>query len=284
MPTYLVCPICEKQFECTGPHEGPHDVLTVVKKCPVTKGAIYVNVKNTAQTGVQKVKTFCKDSPDSTDPAGFAFYERLDVGAYSTRIDLDASDKTVKDRCYATARTSVNAKVQAGKITIVEFVLNRYADLLVRLERKDGESDLPRATFSAKSSGHTPDRPETKEHEAKFRKMKPTEVYTVQCDLHKDDAKNFRIDRVKDTNVTVNPDKLSEVVFQVQPRYWIELALKDEKDSGMKGEISLKHSASDSYDADDVGTEMKHVLDLKPGTIDVEGVTLAVSREFESLS
>jgi hypothetical protein len=284
MSTHLVCPICGKQFECKGPHEGPHDVLTTVGKCQVDKGAIYVNVKDTAGNPIPGVKTFCGKNDDSTSSAGFTSFEKLDAGPYPTRIDLDASGTTVTGKYYATLRTGVTAQVEAGKITMVDFILNRYANLSVRLERQDGEKDLPRAKFSAQSKAHTPDPPEATDQQAQYKKMKPTETYTVRCDLNQEDAKNYQIDRVEDANVTVSPDKLSEVVFQVKPRYWIEIAVQDAKDSGMKGKFSLKHSGGRSYNADDVGAEAKHVPDLEQGTMTVESVTLTASREFAGLA
>ena len=286
MATHLVCPICGKEFECKGPHEGPHDVQSPITECPLQKGSIYVFVKDSAQEHVPNVKTFCKSDEDETDKSGFAFFQQLSKDTYETRIDLEKSDDKVKNKYYATARVSVPAKVEPGKITVVEFVLNRYADLLVRLKGKEEDSPLPKAKFDVRSSGHTPDVPvqDAVKGKAEYKKLKPTETYTVKCELDKEDSKNFKIDRTEQTKVTVNPDKEKEVVFLVEPRYWIEVALKEEKESGIKGKFSLKHSAGDNYNAEDVGSEMKLVEDLKPGMMDVEGVTLDESREFASLA
>jgi hypothetical protein len=220
MPTHLVCPICGKEFECNEPHEGPHDhELAPVEKCPVTKGSIYVLVKDNLHKGVPKVKTYCKGDT-TTDDLGFAFFEQLDAGSHETRIELDESDEPVRSGYYITTRTSTTPKVEPGKITMVEFVLNGYATLRVTLERTDGETKLPRATVDVRSPKHTPDEPSKapENGKAEFQKLKPTELYTVVCTLHEDDRKNFKLEKAEHTAQTVTSTKPTDVAFRVVPR------------------------------------------------------------------
>lgn len=285
MPTHLVCPICGKQFECNDPHDAPHDhELAPVAKCPVTKGAIYVLVKDNLNKGVPKVKTYCNGDA-TTDGLGFAFFEQLDEGSYETRIALDESDEAVKSGYYVTTRTTTTPRVEPGKITMVEFVLNGYATLRATLERTDGKEPLPRARVEVASSGHTPDEPsKTPENgKAEFGKLRPTELYTVRCTLHDDDRKSFGLEQAEHAGQKVTSANPTDVLFRIVPRYWVDLVLEDPKDEALKGSISLRQSDKRSA-ADDVGRDVKHVADLEPGTVDIEDVVLPESREFVSIT
>jgi hypothetical protein len=286
MPTKLVCPICGKEFECNGDHEGPHDFVGEIVTCSPTKGAIHVFVNDNLNTPVRGVKVHCeKKGSGDTDGIGYAFFEQLDEDTYTTSVSLEDSDSEVKSDYYMTTRDSVKAKVSPGKITLVQFALVKYAPMHVVLERTDGEKELPRATFHVESDGHKPD-PSSKEAEegqADFEKCKPTESYTVRCELHEDDKKNFQLVKEATRDQRVTSVKLTTVVFQVEPRFWIDLVLEDPTDEALTGTFALHQEALESS-ASDVGRVIKHVSGLARGTVDVEKVTLSESREFESLT
>ena len=283
MSTHLVCPICGGQFECKGPHEKPHDMLSPVKECPLGKGSIHVFVKDSLNQGVPNVRTYCSGD-ERTGALGFASSEPLDAGDYPTSIALDESGENVKSNYYSSTRTSVTAKVQAGKITMVEFALNKYAAMLVRIERTDRGSELPPADFEVGGS-HTPDEPTKPAAKgmAEFSKLKPTELYTVKCKLREEDQKNFKLEKDTQTGQKVTSARLTEVVFRLEPRYWVDLALVDPKDDTVKGSFSVEQSG-DTKPANDVGREAKHIPDLKAGKVDIAGITLPESREFVKLT
>jgi hypothetical protein len=290
LSSHFVCPVCGKPFEC-GPHPGPQNVISTIQECPLKKGAIYVFVRDDLGRHIAGVKTLCSARPESkpnTDPEGFAFFEQLDENTYTTSIDLGESVDNVRDNHYAVFRTSIETPVQKGKITLVEFVLHLYADMLAKLVRTDGKSEpLPRANFGVGGDSHTPD-PASKDHQqgqAPFPKLKPTANYTVVCKLlSEDDAKNFKLAVDQQADQRVKAGQTTEVIFKVEPRFWIDLALIDKKDDTLKGNFALKPKAGNNIAAQDVDANMRHIPDLQPDTIDIEELTLTDSREFVDLT
>lgn len=281
MSTHLVCPICGKQFECDEPHEGPHDVLTTVKPCPQVKGAIYVYVLDNRQEGASGVKTHCGTQAATTDPQGFAGFEQLEAGPYATRIALDESDDEVQAKYYVVTRTATKPTVEPGKITLVEFVVNRHADLRVKLAWAEGDGELPRARVAVDGPCDEPERT-VEGGKAEFKRLRPTETYKVACALHDDDARDFALEQAERTGVTVTATRTTELVFRVARRHWVDLALVDAEDGALKGSVKLVQGDADLA-VGDVGGEATHVADLKPGTVDIDGVTLPESREFVAL-
>jgi hypothetical protein len=283
MPTLLVCPVCGKEYKCEEPHEGPHDVLTAIEACPLTKGSLYVFVKDEAGNAIEGVKAYCKRDSDTTDDLGFAYFQQREADTYETRIDLSESAKTVWSKHYAVTRVSVpDASVEKGKITIVEFVLNRYADMRVKITREDGDSELPKATFTV-TSAHVLDEPskDAVKGEALFGDLKPTELYAIECALpDKEDRKNFTLVKEKEADRRVSALKTEEVVFVVTPRYWIELAIVDPKDPTLTGSFALRPGKSEAKPQDAIGKDFLHVPDLTPGNLGIDGITLTESREF----
>ena len=284
MPTILVCPICDTEYECQQPHEGPHDVLTTIEACPLTKGSLYVFVKDEAGNAIRDVKAYCEGDSDDTDALGFAYFQQLEATSYETRISLLESAEKVWSNHYAVTRVSVPAAaVEKAKITIVEFVLNRYADLRVKITREDGESELPKATFKVTSRAHALDEPskDAVKGEALFGKLKPTELYTVECSLpEEEDRKNFTVVDETKPDRKVSALKTEEVVFVVKPRYWIELAIVDPKDPTLTGSFALRPDKSEAKTKDAIGKTFVHVPDLTPGNLGIDGITLTESREF----
>jgi len=286
MSTHLVCPICGQEFECKGPHDGPHDVLSPMGKCPLEKGGIHVFVKDNFHNGVPKVKTVCNKTEPVTDRQGFAIFDQLPEATYTTAIDVEGSEDDVSSKYYASTRISVQAAVKPGKITIVEFALNEYGAMLLKLERTDGESELPPAKFTVSSLNHAimdPTRPAAK-GQAEYKQLKPTELYTVACELHEDSRKNFKLEELEKAGQTVTAAKVTPVVFRVTPRYWIELALIYPKNDKLTGSFQLGQQGQEARETDPVGREFLHVPDLQPGTVDVLDVVLPKSLEFESLA
>jgi hypothetical protein len=276
MPVTLVCPICGKRFECDGKHEPHRDDLAAAVKCPLNKGSIHVFVKDDAGNGVTGVAT--KSSGHTETDLGFAFFDRLDAGAYPTSIDLGASVSEVASGYYTISDTGVTAKVEPGKITLVEFALIRYGAIRAVLKGTDDAGVLARVEFKVNGSSSP-----TKEGKADFDKRKPTEDHTVTCALGPQDTKNFKLVKAEEPDQKVRSARTTEVVFQVTPRYWVDLVLVDPKDDKLTGAFSLLQGA-DPVDASDVGADVKHVPDLKSGTVDVKGITLLESREFVSIT
>jgi hypothetical protein len=289
MPTNLVCPICGQEFECNGAHDGPHDVLEPIKKCPLSKGAIYVFVRDNRQLGVPKAKIYCEGSQEKeadTDSQGFAFFDRLDPAPHPTRVQVDKSDESVQNGYYATVRTSVTPKVEAGKITMVEFALNAYGTLVAILQPTDDIGDLPPVTFEVSSPNHTPEessKPATKDR-AQFGKLKPTELYKVSCKISQDHLKSFKLEKDVEPEQKVTSAKPTEVIFKIARRHWVDLLLKDPKDDKLTGAFSLQQAGLAGQVAKGIGIAVQSITDLKPGTIDIEGVDLAESREFARIS
>ena len=285
MSTHLVCPVCGKPFEC-GPHEGDQHVLSPIQECPVKKGALYVFVKDDRGDSIPKAKTYCGSNSFGTDSHGYAFYEQLDADKYPTKVVVEESDKSVSSNYYAVHRTSLNPAVQGGKITMVEFVLHRFGDMLVKLERTDGKSDLPRASFQVSGLNHSPD-PSSKDDEkgqASFPKLKPTESYSASCALSsQDDLKNFKLVEDQKPDQKVKADQVTEVIFKVDPRFWIDLSLVDQTNNNLTGQFALKQDGKNITEKD-VGGDIHHVPDLQSGKVEIEEITLSDSREFVSLS
>ena len=290
MSSHFVCPVCGKPFSC-GPHPGPENVISTIQECPLKKGAIYVFVRDDLGRHIPGVKTLCSACPNvtpNTDPEGFAFFEQLDASTYDTAIELSESEESVRSKHYAAFRTSVTATVEKGRITLVEFVLHLYAEMLVKLERTDGKvGPLPQANFGVDSSAHTPD-PASQDHKeggTPFPKLKSTANYTVACKLlNEEDTKNFKLVLDQQTDKTVSANKVTEVIFKVEPRFWIDLALVDKKHDALKGNFTLKPQTGNTIAADDINATVRHVPDLQPGTIDINEITLTDSREFVSLT
>ena len=217
---------------------------------------------------------------DSTDKLGFAFFDQLPAEPYTTSINVEGSSEKVRSNYYATVRISVPATVTPGKITVIEFALNEYGKMLVKLERTDGGTDLPKATFTVSSLKHTPKAPVKP---GEYEQLKPTETYTVRCELDEAFRKDFKLEEAEMTGQTVTATKLTTVVFPVTPRYWVELALVDPKDEGLTGTFRFSQKAKEPQTADAVGRAFRHVPDLLPGTVDVLDVVLAESQEFASI-
>ena len=292
MPIQLVCPLCGDELKCEKAHEGPYDVPPEIVKCAPTKGGLHVVVRDNHQKGVPGVKVYSdgsgKGNGDSTDDLGFAYFEQLPAKDYPTRIVLDESAKDVREGYYTETRVSVSAEVKAGQITMVEFALIKYATMLVILERKDKKSDLPGATFEVTSDKHKlaePSKP-AQDGKAPFEKLKPTALYTVKCKLDEKDEKNFQLVENKDVEADqkVTSAGPNEVVFLVEPRFWVDLVLQDLEDDKVKGTFRLKQPGT-RVEAAGVGRDVKHRPGLESGTVEIEGVQLTTeSREFVELT
>jgi hypothetical protein len=291
MPVTLVCPICDKEHICEGPHGGPQtDDLHPVGKCPLTKGSLYIFVKDDAGNGIPGVHTSCEGAPVGKGPTlkqGFAYYEQLEAGPYPTAISLEQSDVDVQTNYYCKGRFAASGKVEKGQITIVEYVLQRYAELLATVQRDDGSKELPKVSFEVVSDSHVLEKAvqDAVEGQGPYSKLKPTSIYNVACKIVDEEGrKNFTLVEASKPNVSVDPGKRQVVEFVLKRRHWVEVSLTDSKDPDCKGSFKIHPEQADAKVETGVGRDVRHVPDLPEGKVNIESVDIDVSRVFVGMS
>jgi len=286
----VVCPICGNGVECKSPHEGPQEKIEPVVECPLKKGAIYVFVKDDRGAPVSKVMTYCKNQkPVSTDKEGFAFYEQLEEGGpYPTSINLEESDDSAKDPHYTFVRTSVEASVKKGKITLVEFQLHRYATLNVEVKRTDNQKLVGEAKIQVEAGAVADNPPKAEEKSLETRpvpieKLKPTGVYKVTITLVEVHDKKFKVSGASEqTGIKVKPDAPNKIEFLVDPLFSIKFAIVEGKNT-VSGALTLQQSdkAAAKHETKPDGT--LELDNLPAGKMKVNQVDLAASYEFVSI-
>jgi len=193
MSAILVSPICGDQIECKGKH-GPQDVTSSpVVDCPLIKGGLHIFVKDEKGKGVPGVQVTCAaGNTTDTDPDGLVCYDQVPKNSYDTSIDLTPS-KTLKDTYYIFSKSSLNAPVDQGKITLVIFQIKPIPWIEVELVDQDKNPIPANAKLSLKQD-NTID------------KAFPTDTYKLRVD--KDDG----LKEGKVTILAVELDKSCEFV------------------------------------------------------------------------
>lgn len=287
MSTHIVCPICGLDMTCKGPHEGANEIIDSSAQCPLKKGAIYVFVKDDAGTPLGKVATYCgKQTPIGTDKDGFAFYEQLDEGPYPTGIVLEDSDTaTVKDPHYTFVRTEVTANVQKGKITLVEFVLHRYATLQVEVKRTDNKKLVGQVQVHVEAAESKDSPPQTEEKSLEsgpvpIHKLRPTGVYKVTITLVEIHDKKFKVSgSPEQSGIKVKPNAPNKIEFLVDPLFWIKFAIV-EGNNTPAGQLNLQQTGKDAAKHDTTGDGKLELDELPAGKMKVNQIDLAESYEF----
>ncbi len=274
MPAHFTCPICGKPFQCDGPHEGASEDIGIVKECPLHVGAIYIFVKDDTGKGVAQVKTMCGTrKPTNTDPEGFAFYEQLEVNPYPVSIELENSDSTVAEEHYTFVRASLTPTVEKGKITIVEFQINRYGTLEVEVKRTDTKARVGAVNIhvTGERSSDGPlksDEPSLDTGPVRFEKLKPTSVYKAAIHLDEHQDKKFRISgALEQEPIRVSPDGPNRIEFLLDPIYWIKLRIL-EGEEPVSATILLQQNGKEETLAQDmVGVQGLENLDAGAMTV-----------------
>ena len=131
------CPICKSTLECAHAADLQHQQAIEATKqdCPVTKGAIWVQVLDDKGAGVKDAKVKAAGKNGTTDDAGFAPFDPLDVETYDVELEGPLPDTHVEGFLIPPQdKAKVKAKVNAGEIVLVKFRLERINVVTPKLE------------------------------------------------------------------------------------------------------------------------------------------------------
>jgi hypothetical protein len=131
------CPICGTPFACAHAADLQHTQAIEATKqdCPVTKGAIWVQVLDDKGAGVKDVKVKAAGTDGTTDAAGFAPFDPLDVETYDVEVEGPLPDTHVEGFLIPPQdQAKVKAKVAAGEIVLVKFRLERINVVTPKIE------------------------------------------------------------------------------------------------------------------------------------------------------
>ena len=285
-----VCTICGQQITCTNPHTAPeHQLGGATLDCPLQKGAIYVYVKDDTGTGVKGVKVTCTGGPQDTDDLGFAFYDPLAEGPHATSISLTPTP-LLEDKYYIFSTTPLNPVVSRGRITQVEFQINRLAPLKVAVTRSDKgtylkSADIKVETTTANAAPSTPNKPSLDTGPVEFAKLRKTS-YKVTVTLAGTDKDNFIFDDKAIVDYVVDPSKDNLLEFPVSPAGWIAFKFIDNAGADLKvvAKLSLEQVAMGAADKDTAAEGTLRVEKLEPGDMQCKTITLPEQYEFVSLA
>lgn len=129
------CPICGTAFQCAHASEQSHvqAVEATKQDCPVTKGAIWVQVLDDKGAGVEGVTVTAAGASGTTDASGFAPFDPLDAKAYDVEV-TDPLPKTHVDDFMLPDTAKVEATVKAGEIVLVKLRLERINVVTPKIE------------------------------------------------------------------------------------------------------------------------------------------------------
>ena len=286
MSSILVCPICGKQQTC-GPHEGPLLALKEsISPCPLKKGGIYAYVRDDRGRGVPGVKVTCAgDGPYSgangrfSDEEGFAIFDPREDGSHDTAIHVAQSQNDVPRDYYAFSAEVVSVPVSKGKITLVEFQLNRYGILHVVVKRSDKPPLLFKGAQIRVESDQKPDPgPENSldSGPVPFHGRKRI-VHTVRASLTGPDKENYAFDGEPLATPFVVPDKENLVEFSISPAGWIKFKIIDEKDKLLLPEDATLEVEAPGMAKENKDVKAGNVLEvqkLEPGAVKVHAATV----------
>jgi hypothetical protein len=290
MASFLVCPICGGKAECRGPHDAISlDVTSVTIPCPLKKGAIYVFVKDDRGKGVEDVQVTCKGTPTS-DSEGFAFFDPLEDGrSYLTSIDLTLTP-TIASKYYVFSQSKISAPVTAGRITLVEFQLNRYVPLKVAVRRSDKKQiyvkDVPInvSTLTPEAAPPKPDANSMDTGPVVFDGLKQTTykaVIQLTGTLHED----YTIDGKSEDQCAVTANKENLLEFLLLPAAWIRFKVCDEGDRALNGPVKLhlQQAGEEKKETPAENDGTAYVDKLEPGS-KVNVLSVEVAERYELIS
>lgn len=131
------CPICGTSLACAHAGDETHTKAVEATKqdCPVTKGAIWVQVLDHKGAGVKDVTVKAAGKEGTTDDSGFAPFDPLDEQTYDVEI-TDPLPKTHVDGFLLPATKTVQATVKGGEIVLVKFRLEPINVVTAKIERE----------------------------------------------------------------------------------------------------------------------------------------------------
>lgn len=129
------CPICGNSLACAHANDEIHTkaVEATTQDCPVTKGAIWVQVLDHKGAGVKDVKVKAAGKDGTTDASGFVPFDPLDEQTYDVEI-TDPLPKSHVDGFLLPATKTVQAKVKGGEIVLVKFRLEPINVVTAKIE------------------------------------------------------------------------------------------------------------------------------------------------------
>jgi hypothetical protein len=182
-------------------------------------------------------------------------------------------------------RTSVEAKVHKGKITLVEFQLHRYATLQVEVKRTDNQKLVGEAKIQVEAGAVADNPPKAEEKSLEtgpvsIKNLKPTGVYKVTVTLVEVHDKKFKVSGPSEKpGIKVKPDTPTKIEFLVDPLFWIKFAIVEGKDT-VSGAITVQQSDKDPAKHDTKGDGTLELDNLPAGKMKVNQVDLPASYEF----
>jgi hypothetical protein len=288
--SFLVCPICGDKVQCSGSHSAIQPELTsVITPCPLKKGAIYVFVKDDRGKGVEGVHVTCKGTPPS-DSEGFAFFDPLEDGrSYLTSIDL-VPTPTIASKYYIFSQSKIKAPVSAGRITLVEFQLNRYVPLNVAVRRSDKKQiyvkDVPInvSTVTPEAAPPKPDANSTDSGPVIFDRLKQT-TYKAVIQLTGTLQDDYTIEGKSEDQCAVAADKENLLEFFLLPAAWIRFKVVDEGDQALNGTVKLhlQQAGEEKKEKPAENDGTAYVDKLEPGS-KVNVLSVEVPERYELIS